>query len=217
MDQTVWGPPLWHLLEDVAWAADQKKLSEQMGNRVLEFFHSLTLAIPCSICRTSYTTFFQENAIGPYLLSQQLLKWVWLLHDMVNRKLGNPSLPYKKLCKRMSTWTQASSASTVWDIMFIVVYNIPVMPTEESTRRIAGITEFIKSIPYVMGALSPVCADKQLLASILLEPVTIVGHRDHREYWIMWLYGTKVKYDMAIGCTPLSMEAMLAKYRMASA
>lgn len=219
MDQLVWGPPLWHILEDISWAADNQDLDEYMGNKVLEFFHSLTLVLPCSICRASYTQHFQTNPIGPYLTGKKLLKWVWLLHKMVNDKLQKPNLDYDRLRKRMETWTAASSASSIWDVMFIVLYNIPSLPGEEMDKRLCGINEFISSIPWLVGVLPREApAEKWLLAQILLkDDVQPMGYSDLREFWLMWLWGKKLHYNQKIGCNFMSYDAMLDKYRLASA
>lgn len=226
MDTYVWGRIIWPILEDVAWGADTGRRpliqDEELGNIVADFFASLKDALPCGYCRESYTQFFETTKITTAISESNLVGWVWLLHEMVNEKVGNCSLPLLKLKKRLMSWSQASSAMQVWDVLFLVVYNMPYRPGTE-TNRIPGIMTFIKTLPYVLGVV-PDCppAEKQLLSSLML--TTPVPQRRGnlemwRDDWLRWVYILRARYDTTLGfthCTP-TFDQLLSRYRLASA
>lgn len=228
MDTFVWGRIIWPILEDVAWGVDtrQRPISEKEGNIVMDFFASLKQALPCIYCRQSYSKFFDDNPIGAALREKKMLQWVWLLHQMVNNKLERPeacTLTLEKLKKRMCAWSQAASAMTVWDVLFLVVYNMPYVPKQETKQRIAGIMKFIQTLPYVLGVI-PDCvpAEKHLLTKLMLTtalPVYSGNLEKWRQDWLQWVYTLRVRYDSTLGfqqCTP-TFAQLLSRYRMATA
>lgn len=228
MDTKVWGPLVWRLLEDVAWAVDSQlqPLSQDAGNLVLNFFYALTGALPCMYCRQSYSKFFEENPIGPAVLGRQLLHWVWELHEMVNNKLDQQArdagsecgvtrhLPFEKLRKRMEAWTQAAPATVVWDVLFLMVYNMPA----DDRERVNKVVLLLKVTPYLVGHL-PMCvpADKRLLARVM-ETEPAVAAPLLRDSLLQWLHQVRVQFDLQIGWpqTP-TFQQTLARYRLGSA
>lgn len=238
MDTKVWGPLIWRVLEDIAWSVDSRPqpLDQDLGNKVLDFFYSLRCALPCQYCRESYTQFFDQTPIAPAFRSQQMLRWVWQLHEMVNDKLDRQQkerveqgleavvetkvrLSFDKLEKRMMAWTQASSASTLWDVMFLVVYNMPTLCSPEDQQRKRSIQLFLTTLPVLLTRV-PACvsAEKLLLAKLMAtEPVTF-DQPSLRDYWLHWLYRIRQRYDRELGwgCTP-SFDKLISRYVVAMA
>lgn len=73
-------------------------------------FHSLAYTLPCPICRESYKVFLKHLPISLYLSSRDdLMIWVYELHNMVNQKLIAQGAkikipPYPKVKKKYLSW-----------------------------------------------------------------------------------------------------------------
>lgn len=93
----VWGPSGWLFLHcitfgypyyidssnpDHAYKKQQYKL----------FFESLANVFPCKYCRESYKEFINDVKIDRFLNTREdLCKWLYLIHNKVNHKLGVPN------------------------------------------------------------------------------------------------------------------------------
>lgn len=114
MPPEVWGPLFWHTMHITALGypvaptyADKKAAKE--------FFESLIMLIPCSICRTHYAEHLKANPITPFLDTRQdLFLWTITLHNSVNKSLNKAEFTpeasiayYKKLGSlgRSPVWT----------------------------------------------------------------------------------------------------------------
>ena len=68
----------------------QEHLEKQ--NDYYRFFYYLGKVLPCKYCRNSYMEFFTQNSPLSHLGSrQELAKWLYDVHNMVNDKLGVPA------------------------------------------------------------------------------------------------------------------------------
>jgi len=119
MPPPVWGPIFWTTLHMVALGYPEKPTySEKKAAK--EFFESLSMLLPCAVCRKHYA---QHLALNPITTSldrrQDLLKWTIDLHNTVNGTLGKPRVLeseviayYKRLGERGRSplWTTADFA-----------------------------------------------------------------------------------------------------------
>lgn len=223
MDTKVWGPVLWRLLEDIAYGVDiaAHELTPAQKHWVLLLFESFQHALPCIYCRESYTAFFQSHAVGPPLDYSQLLQWVWQLHEMVNDKLEGQGhvvtrLPYAKLLKRMRAWTQASSASSILDIAFIVATNMPL----DDIQRQQGIVHFIQALPHVLLlTVRRNCTNTKTLAQVMLKTrPDSRGFATLRDQTLHYLYKVQNHYNKLIKCpTTETFHEITLRYQQASA
>lgn len=63
----------------------------------------LIYTLPCSICRESYNKFYYKNNINNFLTSKiKLAYWLYLLKDMVNKKLIKQELESGKVQTKTS-------------------------------------------------------------------------------------------------------------------
>ena len=111
MDTAVWGPPLWRILQNVAW-----QLPSQGHADFVELAHALATILPCKYCRQSYAAFIECFPPSTELLHRQddmALRWVWFIHDLVNRKLQASPLAYSKLLKRLYTSAENLTANDI--------------------------------------------------------------------------------------------------------
>ena len=84
MDTKFWGKNLWVGLHSIAHNYDSSKHDPESYK---QFFYYLGEVLPCIHCRNSYKEFFKILPIEPYLESNQLHRWVYDIHNMVNQKL----------------------------------------------------------------------------------------------------------------------------------
>jgi len=87
----IWGPSLWISLHSISFGypinpTEQDKLNYK------NFFISLANVLPCSYCKDSYLKFISTDCTkltDDVLKSRHTLsKWVYYLHEQVNKKLG---------------------------------------------------------------------------------------------------------------------------------
>jgi hypothetical protein len=82
----------------------------------VDIIKSLGTILPCKYCRDSYRVFIAHTPISVLLLDgaqDMSLRFVWYIHDLVNRKLNNCILPYSKLLKRLSTTAESLTVNDV--------------------------------------------------------------------------------------------------------
>jgi len=83
-----WGPELWKLLMLFAYQNDQGLKMDNLGL----LFKRLGPLLPCGYCKASYPVLFAkvqaEKTIEEAISSKQMVKFVYDLHNQVNRKLA---------------------------------------------------------------------------------------------------------------------------------
>lgn len=86
----VWGPFFWHTIHIVAFGYPQKPTYAQK-KAAKEFYESLSILIPCPICREHYVQHLEKLPLTPHLDSRKdLFKWTVVLHNEVNTMLKKP-------------------------------------------------------------------------------------------------------------------------------
>jgi hypothetical protein len=114
MPPEVWGPFFWHTMHIVALGYPKAPTYAEK-KAAKEFYESLTMLIPCSICRTHYAEHLKEKPITPFLDTRQdLFVWTVDLHNRINKSLNKGQLTaddsiafYTKLgsMSRSPVWT----------------------------------------------------------------------------------------------------------------
>lgn len=94
MNTKAWGPSFWETLHFVSFGyPTNPDKNKQMEYK--QFYVSIANVLPCIYCRQSYSKFLRILPIDNYLNSRDhLTLWVYLVHCLVNQKLGirnNPS------------------------------------------------------------------------------------------------------------------------------
>jgi hypothetical protein len=92
----VWGPPGWLFLHCITFGypyyidmENDKHMVRMEATK--RFFYNVGYVLPCKYCRESYKEFMAEIPIDNYLESRKsLTKWLYKMHNKVNRKLGVP-------------------------------------------------------------------------------------------------------------------------------
>jgi hypothetical protein len=108
MSPSVWGPIFWTTMHIVTLGyPDTPSKEEQQG--VVQFFASLATVIPCPICRTHYAHFLAETPVETVATSrQELIIWLFNLHNKVNEKLGKRAITLNEFIENMRALSERS-------------------------------------------------------------------------------------------------------------
>jgi hypothetical protein len=130
MDSKSFGPALWHSMFVIACNYPEKinlenRLDVAKVKYNKDFFVNLGNVIPCIYCRRSYKVFLKQLNINKYLHSRQaLLYFVYLLKDLVNKKLNaqldksdktkrKKSPPFVEVCQYYEQFRAVCSKKTL--------------------------------------------------------------------------------------------------------
>ena len=92
MMTSVWGPPMWHTLHNISFNYPVKPSKEEKDN-YYNYFKSLEHVLPCRYCRENYKDNLKVLKFGKKHFKDRdsLSKFVYRLHEMVNKNLGKKS------------------------------------------------------------------------------------------------------------------------------
>jgi hypothetical protein len=86
----VWGTDLWKTCHRFSLAYPDKP-SPKQKQAARAYFSSLSSLLPCAGCRRHYEAYFKQHFSNASIESRDaLVKWVYDLHEEVNRRLGKP-------------------------------------------------------------------------------------------------------------------------------
>lgn len=111
MSPDVWGPFFWTTMHIVSLGYSPKP-SEKEKEAAIKFYESLAYTIPCPICREHYSHFLGEMPIKDAVNSRdELIDWVFTVHNRVNQQLGKPAISFDQYIKNMTALSKRSSFS----------------------------------------------------------------------------------------------------------
>ena len=89
---SVWGPSLWHSLHTMSFNYPVKPSVEEKRN-YYKFFLSLKHVLPCKYCRLNYSKNLKAVPLTMKTMKSRdtLSKWLYELHEEINRMLGKKS------------------------------------------------------------------------------------------------------------------------------
>jgi len=102
MMTAIWGPALWHSLHTISFNYPVNPTHEEKL-RYYKYFKYLGKVLPCKYCRDNYkgnlkSTHYNMNVFND---RESLSKWVYNLHENVNKMLGKESgLSYQDVRNR---------------------------------------------------------------------------------------------------------------------
>ena len=104
----IWGPGLWIGLHSISFGYPLKPSPEQKI-KYRDFFTLIGDVLPCSYCRDSYKNFLSSGITKLTLEVMEnretLTKWLYCLHEAVNRKLAvDYGISYKDVVKRYESF-----------------------------------------------------------------------------------------------------------------
>lgn len=96
LDPTVWGPHMWFFLHTIAMTYPLRPNSVTK-KKYYEFIQNIPLFIPIEHMAGEFTKLLDEFPVQPYLDKREtLIKWVWFIHNKINKKLEKPQITLKE-------------------------------------------------------------------------------------------------------------------------
>lgn len=94
MDVRLWGPHAWEFLHAATFGYPENPTSKEQA-KMKCFFECLPWILPCKSCQQHFAQLLVTSPIDPHLGSREALT-IWLVeaHNMVNTRLGKPTLSY---------------------------------------------------------------------------------------------------------------------------
>jgi len=109
MRPSVWGPILWNTMHIISLGYPEIP-DDATQQAAANFYRSLSSLIPCPICRIHYTKLIQ--VIPPATESKDaLIKWVFTIHNQVNKELGKAEISYDAFINHMESLSYESSST----------------------------------------------------------------------------------------------------------
>jgi hypothetical protein len=145
MDPCIWGPPIWRLLHGTALAA-----GESCRAAVETTLAAMVHVLPCRKCRTSLRLLRAEIAQIP---TGGVFDELWLLHNMVNRKIGKPQMRHGRAVRLWRSMTVPVEALQLADALVLVDGNYAECGDRDKSRAyeqwwegVAALCEFTPAL-----------------------------------------------------------------------
>ena len=92
MMTAIWGPALWHTLHTISFNYPVNPTQDDK-TRYYKYFKYLGKVLPCRYCRDNYSKNLKGSGynISVFNNRESLSKWVYELHENVNKMLGKKS------------------------------------------------------------------------------------------------------------------------------
>ena len=101
MSPDVWGPIFWHTMHIVSLGYNPEPTKKEQDDAV-RFYKSLETMLPCGVCRAHYSEFLREMPVEQAVGSRDdLIYWVFQLHNKVNVNLGKREFTFDKFIQAM--------------------------------------------------------------------------------------------------------------------
>ena len=97
MDPRIWGPKLWFISHAIAFNYPDKP-TDQEKEAHRKWFELYKDIIMCEVCRNHYREHYAEDPVENHLENkEQLIKWVWNLHNAVNESIGKNKWSFEQM------------------------------------------------------------------------------------------------------------------------
>jgi hypothetical protein len=115
MQTRVWGPAGWIFLHSIAQNYPLSPSEEQIKN-YREFFRLVGHVLPCRYCRESYQQFINQPDTElnekAMLNRENFTKWLYLIHNKINKKLGmNDPITFKQVTDKYESFRSKCTKS----------------------------------------------------------------------------------------------------------
>lgn len=111
MSPSVWGPIVWTTMHIVSLGYSHSPNAEEK-QAAIDFYQSLVHMIPCPICREHYKMFLAKYPVKDAVGNRNdLIYWVFMIHNKVNEQLGKPVLSMEQYIHKMTYLSNQHSLS----------------------------------------------------------------------------------------------------------
>lgn len=102
------GPSLWKSIHSIAFTYPHSPTPEHR-RQYIDFFRALGPVIPCPSCAIHYQQYLNQNPIDADN-RQSLAKWVYDLHDSVNKRNNKEGPSFEEVRNDYNSWDQSKQA-----------------------------------------------------------------------------------------------------------
>jgi hypothetical protein len=96
MKKSVWGPCIWNVLHTLSIKIKDSHFDSQR-TRIIEIIQKICNNLPCPICSSHASNFLRKNRFSQLKSKDQLIRFMWMLHNDVNKRLKKQSVDYDTL------------------------------------------------------------------------------------------------------------------------
>jgi Erv1 / Alr family len=111
MGPGVWGPIFWTMLHITTLGYPDTPTNNEKEAAVA-FFESLKTTLPCPICKQHYADTLQQFPVQQAVGSKQdLIRWLFVIHNEVNKQLQKPQVSWDAFIQTMKALSNKRSVS----------------------------------------------------------------------------------------------------------
>jgi hypothetical protein len=191
MDCKCWGKHGWLLLHSTALCCDEKLKNndenEDIKKIIKKFYTSVQYILPCIYCRRSFSQYIKELPIDSYLNKGKIFKWLYHIHNKVNKKLRDQGYGIEKDPSYESVYKKYKhhvKTRIGWNFIYCVAFNYPVNKCDLSTIRYNGHLSFFNTLGKLLCPLS--LSEKY---NTYLSKYPIENGMTTRAKFVKWCYG----------------------------
>jgi hypothetical protein len=102
MDPKIWGPKLWFISHAISFNYPENPTQDDKENHIA-WFKLYKDMIMCEVCKQHYSEHFAKDPVDNHLDSREdLIKWVWQLHNKVNESLNKTPWSFEQMMDHYS-------------------------------------------------------------------------------------------------------------------
>lgn len=112
----IWGPITWELLHILSFNYPEKITNENLNVKtdMLNFLTSLGKILPCEVCRKHFFENIKSMNLNEALNSREsFTKFMYNLHDLVNKQTGKQSIPFEEVFKKYDPLRSGTCGQTL--------------------------------------------------------------------------------------------------------
>lgn len=93
---SVWGPPTWRFLHEVADALPVSNVSDEKAAAFTNLIKALPHLLPCPACQSHFLAYLESNPLPKEISKISAKQWMHDVHNSVNKRLGKPELSFEE-------------------------------------------------------------------------------------------------------------------------
>lgn len=149
IDPTIWGPHLWKFMHYLTLSYPENPTEEEKDT-LYNFFHTIQTVLPCEKCRYNFKAHLERTPLSEDILSNnsKVIRWLFDIHNEVNKSTGKPELPYDEFIKIYSKKDEINLDNVIPFIQKVSEKN-----ENKKIEKNNKIVEYLKNNKIVLGLL----------------------------------------------------------------
>lgn len=200
MNSVIFGGYGWEFLHSLPSVFPNEVLSIDDSVSVIRFCRWIAFILPCRYCRESSEQFSKELGLFATLVTDfgyrlavtrgNLARFLYLLHDKVNDKLGHERFKgtWQDTVRKRPTWR-----NTLFSFLYFVAWNYPNDPTPELTFKYVAFFKII--LPEVLRHTDV----GSVMGRYVKEVPPTASLFKNRDFVTRWLYNLRKTMETIMG------------------